>query len=159
VQEALRATFAEDTVEVLTPGELAERERRFWLDNTPIGYVFGFGMFLGFVVGTVICYQILSSAVADHLPEYATLKAIGHTNRYLSGVVVQQALLLAVAGFLPGLVISAGIYRMLSSTTDLPLRLTPGRIGFVLLLTVAMCAFSGLLALSKVQRVDPAEVF
>lgn len=129
------------------------------MDSTPIGYVFGFGMLMGFVVGLVICYQILSSAVADHLAEYATLKAIGYSNRYLSLLVLQQGLLLAVAGFLPGLLVSTVIYRVMAWTTDLPMRLTPGRAGWIFFLTVVMCSTSGLLALSKVKRVDPAEVF
>jgi putative ABC transport system permease protein len=135
------------------------RERQYWLDSTPIGYVFGFGMLLGFVVGMVICYQILSSDVADHVAEYATLKAIGYSNGYLSRLVLQQALLLAVAGYLPGLLVSLGLYRLMELTTDLPMRLTPGRAAWIFFLTVAMCAGSGLLALNKVKRVDPAEVF
>jgi putative ABC transport system permease protein len=116
-------------------------------------------MVLGFVVGMVICYQILAGDVADHAAEYATLKAIGYPNRYLSGVVLQEALILAAAGFVPGMAVTFGIYLLLAELTGLPLRLTPGRFGLVLGLTVVMCVASGLLALRKVQTVDPAEVF
>jgi putative ABC transport system permease protein len=111
------------------------------------------------VVGMVICYQVLSSDVADHLAEYATLKAIGYPNRYLGMVVLQEALLLAVAGFVPGLACSWLLYQLLSALTDLPMELTWFRIGFVLFLTIVMCAASGLLALRKALEVDPAEVF
>src|SRR5262249_2965993 len=97
--------------------------------------------------------------VADHLAEYATLKAIGYPNGYINGVVLRQALLLAVGGFLPGLLVSAFIYRYLVWLTDLPMLLTPGRIGLIFALTVCMCVASGLLALRKVRAVDPAEVF
>jgi putative ABC transport system permease protein len=159
VRDALRALFTAGDVDVLTIDEMAARERQYWLDSTPIGFVFGFGVFMGFLVGTMICYQILSSDVADHIAEYATLKAIGYPNRFINGVVLQQALLLALGGFLPGLLVSAVIYRALVWLTDLPLRLTPGRIGLILGLTVAMCVASGLLALRKVRTVDPAEVF
>ncbi len=159
VKRALQAVFAEGDVDVLTKDELMDRERDFWLDQTPIGFVFGFGMVMGFVVGMVICYQVLSSDVADHLAEYATLKAIGYPNRYLSKVVLQEAMFLAAAGFVPGLVQGLVLYELLSWMTDLPMRLTPFRVGFILFLTMAMCAGSGLLALRKAQAVDPAEVF
>src|SRR6516225_8398989 len=159
VERMVRNAFPEGDLDVLSIDELKGRERRFWLDNTPIGFVFGLGMALSFVIGMVICYEILSSDVADHIAEYATLKAIGYRNRYLSMVVIQQALLMAASGFLPGVAISWVIYRWLSYMTSLPMWMTPGRIAFVLCLTVLMCAGSGLFALRKAQEVDPAEVF
>ena len=159
VQQMIRNAFPEGDLDVMTIDELKERERRFWLDNTPIGFVFGLGMALSFVIGMVICYEILSSDVADHIAEYATLKAIGYRNRYLSMVVLQQALLMTLSGFLPGVFGSWIIYQWLSYMTSLPMWLTPGRIVFVFGLTVLMCAGSGLLALRKAQQVDPAEVF
>jgi putative ABC transport system permease protein len=159
VQQQIQNEFPEGDMVILTIDELMEREHRFWLDNTPIGFVFGLGMALSFVIGMVICYEILSSDVADHLAEYATLKAIGYRNRYLSMVVIQQALLMAASGFLPGVGASWVIYRWLSYMTSLPMWMTPGRVAFVLGLTVLMCAGSALLALRKAQQVDPAEVF
>jgi putative ABC transport system permease protein len=159
VQSMIRNALPEGDLEVLTIDELMEREHRFWLDNTPIGFVFGLGMALSFIIGMVICYEILSSDVADHIAEYATLKAIGYRNRYLSMVVIQQALLMAGSGFLPGLAVSWVVYRCLSYLTALPMWMTPGRVGFILSLTVLMCVGSGLLALRKAQQLDPAEVF
>jgi putative ABC transport system permease protein len=159
VEQNVRNAFPEGDLEVLTINELMGRERRFWLDNTPIGFVFGLGMALSFIIGMVICYQILSSDVADHIAEYATLKAIGYRNRYLSMVVIQQALLMAASGFLPGMAVTWVIYRWLSYLTSLPMWMTPGRVAFVLGLTMLMCTGSALLALRKAQQVDPAEVF
>jgi putative ABC transport system permease protein len=159
VQRALREKFPADEVLVLTRDELVAREKWFWWTNTPIGFAFGAGVFLGFVVGMVICYQILASDVADHLPEYATLKAIGYSNRYLSWVVIQESLILAAAGFIPGMLVTYGTYLLLTDITGLPLRLTPGRFGLILALTVVMCVASGLMAVGKVKKVDPADVF
>lgn len=144
---------------VLTKAEASDRERNFWWTSTPIGFAFGAGVVLGFVVGIVICYQILSSDVADHFAEYATLKAIGYTNRYLSSVVIQEAAILAVAGFLPGMVVTWGAYAYLTKISSMPLELTPGRAGVVFALTMVMCVLSGFFALSKVKSVDPADVF
>ena len=149
----------EDDVTVLTKAEAVERERNFWWTSTPIGFAFGAGVVLGFVVGIVICYQILSSDVADHFAEYATLKAIGYPNRYLSSVVIQEALILGVAGFLPGLIVTWGAYAYLTKLSSMPLELTLGRAGLVFALTIAMCTLSGFFALSKVKNVDPADVF
>ena len=160
VRRELQAKFAADgDVDVLTRDESVAREKWFWWTNTPIGFAFGAGLILGFVVGMVICYQILASDVADHLPEYATLKAIGYPNRYLSLVVLQEALILAAAGFALGMPVTLGIYWLLSDITGLPMRITLARGGLILVLTVAMCAASGLLAVGKVKKVDPADVF
>jgi putative ABC transport system permease protein len=159
VQLNIRNAFPEGDLNVLTIDELMERERRFWLNNTPIGFVFGLGMGLSFVVGMVICSQILSSDVADHISEYATLKAIGYRNRYLTMVVFQQALLMALSGFLPGMAVSWVIYRWLGYLTSLPMWMTPGRVAFVLGLTLLMCAGSGLIAVRNAKKLDPAEVF
>jgi putative ABC transport system permease protein len=160
VQRRLRHRIGnEGDVLVLTKAEMIDREKRFWWVSTPIGFAFGAGVVLGFVVGVVICYQILSSDVADHSAEYATLKAIGYPNRYLSLVVLQESVILAVAGFVPGLVITAGAYLFLTDLSSMPLRFTAGRVGLLLGLTVLMCVASGLLAVGKVKKVDPADVF
>jgi putative ABC transport system permease protein len=156
---SLQAKFPEGDVLVLMRDEMVSREKAFWWTNTPIGFAFGAGVVLGFVVGMVICYQILTSDVADHLPEYATLKAIGYTNGYLSWVVVQESLILAAAGFVPGMAATYGLYLALSDITGLPMTLTPERFALILVLTVIMCVASGMLSVGKVKKVDPAAVF
>ena len=144
---------------VLTKAQAVARERNFWWTSTPIGFAFGAGVVLGFVVGIVICYQILSSDVADHFAEYATLKAIGYPNRYLSLIVMQESFILAIAGFVPGMAVTYGAYAYLTEISSMPLALTPGRAAVVFALTVTMCLASGFFALGKVKKVDPADVF
>lgn len=153
------AALVPDDVLVLTKADFIQREKKYWNSATPIGYVFAFGAVMGFVVGTIIVYQILFADVSDHLAEYATLRAIGYSNGFVSGVVVQQAVILAVLGFIPGLAASLYLYRSAGAATQLPLVLTPERGALVLGLTIAMCAISGLIALRKVRSVDPAEIF
>jgi putative ABC transport system permease protein len=160
VRRDLQSVFAAyGDVEVLTKAGIVAREKWFWWRQTPIGFAFGAGVVLGFIVGMVICYQILSTDVADHLPEYGTLKAIGYPNRYLSSVVLQEALILAAAGFAVGMPATLGLYRLLTDLTGLPMLMTPGRAGLIVVLTFVMCAASGLLAVRKVKKVDPADVF
>jgi len=158
VRKALDDALPSD-VEVLTKREYINREVRYWAQVTPIGFVFTFGAVMGFVVGAVIVYQILFSDVSDHLSEYATLKAVGHTDLYISGVVVSQAVMLAVLGFLPGMGIAHQLYRMTENATQLPMRLNLEIVLLVLGLTVLMCSLAGMLALRKVRSADPAEVF
>jgi putative ABC transport system permease protein len=148
-----------DDVLVLTRADFIEREKIYWNSATPIGYVFAFGAVMGFVVGTIIVYQILFADVSDHLAEYATLRAMGYSNGFISGVVVQQAVILAVLGFLPGLGASLFLYESAGNATQLPLILTLERGLTVLGLTVAMCSISGVIALRKVRALDPAEIF
>jgi putative ABC transport system permease protein len=160
-QENIRSLFPapEDDVEVLTIPELKDRETAFWLHNTPIGSVFGMGMAMGFLVGLVICYQILASDVMDNLPQYATLKAIGYGNGFLVAVVLWQAVALACVGFVAGLLVSFGIYEGMGWATGLPMALNALRISLVLGLTLVLCLGAGVLALSGVLNADPAEVF
>lgn len=159
IRRAVSTGEGDADVDVFTVGELKEREQTFWLNNTPIGFAFGFGTFMGFAVGVVICYQILSGDVTDHLPQYATLKAVGYGNGYLAWVVLQESLILAVLGFAVGLGVSWAAYEVLSATTGMPLRMTPDRIALVFAGTVAMCAASGMVALLGLLRADPADVF
>jgi putative ABC transport system permease protein len=146
-------------VKVMTKDQFVQAEQDFWSVSTPIGYVFSFGVVLGFLVGVIICYQILYADIADHLREYATLKAMGYRGLFFTGVVLEEALLLSLFGFLPALILSEVLYRALGSLTGLLLQLTPGRAASVLGLTMAMCVVSGLLTIRKVLAADPAELF
>lgn len=158
VQAALRTALPSD-VSILTMEEFAEREKAYWGNSTPIGFIFGFGTIIGFIVGIVIVYQILYSDVSDHLAEYATLKAMGYSDRYLVNVLIQEALILAVLGFIPGSFLSLGLYNLAKTATLLPIVMTLNRSLTVFSLTVIMCVFSGAIAMRKLQAADPADVF
>jgi putative ABC transport system permease protein len=146
-------------VEVLTKKQYIDREIAYWATVTPIGFVFTFGAIMGFVVGTVIVYQILFADVTDHLPEYATLKAMGYRNLFVFGVVLFEAVILSIFGFIPGALISMQLYTLAEKKTHLPMHLTPALGTLVLFLTIAMCCISGMIAVRKVQSADPAEIF
>ncbi|MDZ8026082.1 MAG: ABC transporter permease DevC [Nostoc sp. SerVER01] len=158
VQLQLAAALPKD-VKVLTPEEFAQIEKKYWEAGTAIGFIFGLGTGVGFIVGIVIVYQILYSDVSDHLPEYATLKAMGYTDGYLLGVLFQEALLLAILGFIPGLILSFGLYQLAYSATMLPIFMKLERAISVWILTAIMCSFSGAIAMRKLRAADPADVF
>jgi putative ABC transport system permease protein len=154
----LQANLPQD-VRVMTLAEFAQVEEDYWANNTPIGFIFTLGAGIGFIVGIVIVYQILSSDVADHLAEYATLKAMGYRDIYLLGVVFQEALILAILGFFPGFGISFGLYALTRGATNLPLFMTIDRVVTVLILTIVMCTASGAIATRKLRSADPADIF
>jgi putative ABC transport system permease protein len=157
-RDALRAAFPNDVL-VLTRADYIKREQTYWDTSTPIGYVFTFGVIMGFVVGAIIVYQILFADVSDHLAEYATLKAMGYPNRYLFGVVFQEAVILALLGYLPGILITVGLYRLAGDATKLPMQMTVSLAAWVMFLAVTMCCLSGAVALRKIRSADPADIF
>lgn len=158
VRAAIDAELPEDVV-VLTKEQYLQQEINYWATATPIGYVFTFGTIMGLVVGAIIVYQILFADISDHLAEYATLKAVGYSSRFLMRVVLMEALILAITGYIPGILISWQLYRLTASATLLPMQVTPYIASVVFGLTVAMCWISALIAVRKVRTADPAEIF
>jgi putative ABC transport system permease protein len=146
-------------VRVFTKEEFISFERKYWEESTAIGFIFTLGTVMGFIVGIVIVYQILYTDVADHLSEYATLKAMGYTDWYLLGVVFQEAVILSVVGFMPGALAAVGLYTLTRSATSLPLVMTLARATTVFLLTIIMCLVSGAIAVRKLRSADPADMF
>ncbi|MGB8700039.1 MAG: ABC transporter permease DevC [Thermosynechococcaceae cyanobacterium] len=148
-----------DDVRVLTKAGFADFEKSYWQTSTAIGFIFSLGSAMGFIVGIVIVYQILYTDVTDHLAEYATLKAMGYRSFFLISVVLQEALILSVLGYLPGFFLSVGLYQLTQNATALPIAMTLNRGITVFVLTVIMCVVSGAIAMRKVQAADPADIF
>jgi putative ABC transport system permease protein len=158
VAQQLQEYLADD-IRVLTKQEFIDFERNYWASSTAIGFIFTLGTIMGFIVGTVIVYQILYTEVADHLSEYATLKAIGYTQNYLLMVILQEALILAFLGYIPGFIIAMFLYESARSATLLPVYMSLGRGIMVLVLTILMCFISGTIAVRKLRSADPADIF
>ncbi|NWF59657.1 MAG: FtsX-like permease family protein [Fischerella sp.] len=148
-----------DDVMILTKEDFARVEKAYWAKTTPIGFIFGLGVIVSFIVGIAIVYQIIYADVADHLPQYSMLKAIGYSDRYLIVVLIQEALLLAVLGYIPGFIVSLGLYQLAAAATMLPMFMTIERSVTVFVLTVAMCLISTASTMRKLNSADPADVF
>jgi putative ABC transport system permease protein len=155
---AMRQILPPDVV-VLTKQQAIDRDRKFWIDTSSTGFIFTMGVAVSCIVGTAIVYQILYTDIAKNLKQYATLKAIGYPNRYLFVIVIQEALILAILGYLPGLGISLGLYEITRRGANMPMIMELSRVFTVLLLTVGMCVFSGLISVQKAITADPADVF
>jgi putative ABC transport system permease protein len=158
VVTALKAHLQDD-VKVLTRTEFAKFEEDVLKKESPIAFIFGFGVSMGFFIGVIIVYQILSTDVNSHIKEYATFKAMGYSNNYLLGVVFEEAIIIALIGFIPSGAISLGLYQLAANATNLPIFMTLSRAIFVFVLTLVMCIISGSIATKKLQSADPADMF
>ncbi len=158
VQQALR-TALPDQIRVLTKPQLVAFEHDFQADLSSAGPIFWLGTVVGFVVGMLISYQIIYTDLSDQLPQYATLKGMGYANGYLVRVVLEQAALSALAGYLPAWLLCLVVYRVIGAVSLLPLHMTWGLTLLSFGLTLGMCLLSALLAVRRVIAADPAEVF
>ncbi|MEX3014018.1 ABC transporter permease DevC [Gymnodinialimonas hymeniacidonis] len=155
----LQALLPEDAVKVQTLAAAAAADLAYQTTERPTGVIFGFGVVIGVIVGIVIVYQVLSTDVANHLREYATFKAMGYGPRFFLGIVFEESTILAVCGFIPGLVVSLGLYLGMSAATGLPVEMNAERIILVFVGTLFACSVSGAIATRRLTSADPADLF
>ena len=151
--------LGEDAATVRTMERAMATAADVQLRDRPMGIIFGFGVMIGITVGIVIAYQVLATDVADHQSEYATFKAMGYPRRFFAGIVMEEALVLGVLGFIPGIVLTQLFYDALMRRANLPLFMTADRALMVFVGTLIACSVSGFLALRRVDAADPADLF
>ena len=154
VQEAVGPT-----IRVLTREQINDSECDYWVKQTSVGKFFGVGVLVAFIVGSIFVYQMMAGEIRSRMAAFATAKALGYTNRYLDGVVLSKALLLALLGFFPGLALALAFYKLTHHVASIPIGMTLVRAATVLGLTFLMCLVSGLLAVRKAHTADPADLF
>lgn len=142
-----------------TQAEMAERTRAYWLQRTRIGFLLGLVAVVGLIVGMTVVGQILYTSVAEHIKEYGTLRAMGASDSFFYGVVAEQAMLMALLGFVPGIILSVGVALWVGAHRNVLILITPASAALVLAVIVAMCVLSGVFAVQRALRVDPAIVF
>jgi len=158
VVSRLRQRLPKD-VSVLTKQGFIDFEQNYWKSSTSIGFIFTLGAAMGFVVGCVIVYQVLYTDVSDHLPEYATLMAMGYRLSHLLGVVVREGFYLAAMGYVPAYLAGQGLYWFVRDATKLPVGMDLSRALTVLVMILVMCMLSSFLAMRRLIDADPAEIF
>lgn len=156
---SLRESLGNDDIQVHSIEERINDDVTYQMTKRPVGVIFGFGVFIGILVGVVIVYQVLSTDVADHLKEYATFKSMGYENRFFYSVITEQAVLLGCIGFIPGSLLAIFIYALMTMATGLPVSMEWSRMFIVLFGTIIACMVSGFIATRRLKSADPAELF
>lgn len=146
-------------IKVFKKQDFIQRELRHWNQTTSVGFVFGLGKIIGFVVGMIIVYNIICTDISNNLPQYATLKAMGYSTLYLQSIIFIESIIMSVLGFLPGFCISVLIYQVIANTTGLLMQMTWNGIILVLISTIFMCIFASLIATRRLHNIDPAELY
>jgi len=159
VAAAIARALPSEDVRVMTRAAYRSREMRYWVVSQSIGTMFAIGVSVAFLVGAVVAFQVLSSDVADHLAEYATLRAIGYTGGQLARVVIEQGLLVAVAAYVPALLLSWYLYTVVEKYAVIPINMDVRIAAPLLLAAAAMCSLSALASTRTVRTADPADVF
>ena len=155
----LKTLISDPGLRIRTYAQAADEDLRYQQTRRPTGIIFGFGVLIGVLVGLVIVYQVLSTDVADHLREYATFKAMGYGPGFFLGVVFEEALVLGIMGFVPGLIVGTAILTLMGKITTLPLAMTPAMALSVFLGTVVFSSLSGAIATRRLAAADPADLF
>lgn len=155
----LKTLISDPSLRIRSYKDAAQEDLRYQQTKRPTGIIFGFGVLIGVLVGIVIVYQVLSTDVADHLREYATFKAMGYGPRFFLGIVFEEALVLGIMGFIPGLIVGTTILTLMGKITTLPLGMTPSMAITVFLGTIVFSALSGAIATRRLGAADPADLF
>jgi putative ABC transport system permease protein len=140
-------------------GEILARERNHWVDQTSTGKLFSFGVLVAMIVATAVVYQVLSNDIRDHLPEYATLKAMGYPTGRLARVVVTQSLIYMIISYVIAVILGESVYRATEALAGIPMRLTAANLAVALGLSVVVGLLTGAFSLGRLRAADPAELF
>jgi putative ABC transport system permease protein len=159
VVNRLRDLISDKTLRIRSYAAAAQEDLSYQQTKRPTGIIFGFGVIIGILVGIVIVYQVLSTDVSDHMREYATFKAMGYSHRFFLGIVLEEALILGILGFVPGILVGTTILKGMAMATTLPLQMTFGMAVSVFIGTVIACALSGAIATRRLVGADPADLF
>lgn len=155
----LRRLISDPSLRIRSYADAAQEELSYQQTKRPTGVIFGFGVLIGVLVGLVIVYQVLSTDVADHLREYATFKAMGYGPRFFMGIVLEEAMILGILGFIPGVIVGSTILKVMATVTTLPLQVTASMAVVVFLGTVVFSTLSGMIATRRLAAADPADLF
>lgn len=159
VAARLRGMVSDKSLRIRSYAQAQADDLNYQQTKRPTGIIFGFGVIIGVLVGIVIVYQVLSTDVADHLGEYATFKAMGYRQLFFLGIVIEEALVLAVLGFIPGFIVASGLLIGMKQATTLPLAMTWTMAAMVFVGTLVACSLSGALATRRLAAADPADLF
>lgn len=124
------------------------------------GIAASFGSLIGFAIisGFIIIGLTLYSAAIDRIKDYGTLKAIGATNGYITRLILLQATLIALAGYIVGRALVEGFRKGIENSGTIfsyPLYVEFGLIFIVFFIALGGSFF----AINRINSLEPAQVF
>ena len=159
VDQVRKAILAHVTdVQVLTSAEFSHMTTFYWMFTTGAGVAVLIAAVLGLVVGFVVVAQTIYATTMDHIREYGTLKAMGAPNSYVYRVIMKQAAISAVIGYVLGMIVSIFVVQG-SQKGGAAILMPPSMAAGMFFLTLLMCVGAALVSINKVTRIDPAMVF
>jgi putative ABC transport system permease protein len=145
-------------VEVFKTSEFSRMTTFYWMFTTGAGVAVLIAAVLGLVVGFVVVAQTIYATTVDHIREYGTLKAMGAPNSYVYKVIMKQAAIAAVLGYVLGMIVSVFVVHG-SQEGGAAILMPPSMAVGMFFLTLLMCVGAALVSINKVTRIDPAMVF
>jgi putative ABC transport system permease protein len=158
--ETVRADLAGrvPSAKVMALQDFRTQNFHYWLFTTGAGGALLVGVLIGLLVGCAVVGQTLFSTTKDHLPEFATLRALGAPAALIKKVILWQAAISGIAGYIAGGVLVAGVV-FATQATAMSIVVTPWMAVGLFCATIVMCAVAALAAILKVNKIDPATVF
>src|SRR3954447_691831 len=145
-------------VEAFTTAQFSRMTTFYWMFTTGAGVAVLIAAVLGLVVGFVVVAQTIYATTVDHIREYGTLKAMGAPNSYVYKVIMKQAGISAVIGYVLGMIVSVFVVHG-SQKGGAAILMPPTMAVCMFFVTLTMCIGAALVSINKVTRIDPAMVF
>ena len=145
-------------VEVFTTAQFSRMTTFYWMFTTGAGVAVLIAAALGLVVGFVVVAQTIYATTVDHIREFGTLKAMGAPNSYVYKVIMKQAAISAVIGYVLGMIVSVFVVQA-SQKGGAAILMPTSMAAGMFFLTLTMCVGAALVSINKVTRIDPAMVF
>ncbi len=136
-------TLTQPQQENLLIGQVIEKSRRQQL----------LIMVLLIIVSAVIIALIIYTLTMDKARSIATLKFVGAPDRTIVGLIVQQALSMAIMSYFIGL----GLVLLFQPYFPRRLVLDPTSVGVVFIIAIVMCLTASTLGIRLALKIDPAE--
>lgn len=151
--------YLPEDMKVMSKKDLIKEDKIYIESSSPMGIVFSFAMIFSIIIGVVILYQVLYQNISRFTKEYATLKAIGYSQRFLVEIVLEQVFVFAVLGYIPGLTVSFFVYNALSEVTKMKFLMSFNIAFFVFFIVCLICGVSGIIATNKLKDANPVDIF
>jgi putative ABC transport system permease protein len=156
VRNNLRVRFPD--LDCWTASEFSTRSRVYWLLQTGAGAALSLAAFLGFSLGLVLVAQTMYALTTENIEEFATLRALGASDRDLYSIVLAQSLICGVVGCTSGL-IAVGPFVALARSNITWVSVPAWMYGLIPILVLTLCICAARIAVKPAMLIEPGRVF